>query len=175
MSCTASAGSQLTLPQPDIQTVSWSTIVEKLGSLRQDHPADTDMAEDGTVDRTAPQDNPLRDAHDIANRIMRKENYIIALFNKNVLDIRLPRPRTYSKNTAHGLLLSLILGNENDLDSETLWLSRTLEWSLDRCVLGFFFGPDGRIRSEVLSQRESRSLANRYAELACRPRGQLTR
>lgn len=168
MSCAAPAGSQLTLPQPDIQTVSWSTIVEKLGSLRQNHPADTDMAEDGTFDRTAPQDNPLRDAHDIANRIMRKDNYIIALFNKNVLDIRLPRPRTFTKTTGYGLLLSLILGGEDDLDSETLWLSRTLEWSLDRCVLGFFFGPDGRIRSEVLSQRESKSLANRCARACLR-------
>lgn len=101
---------------------------------------------------------PVRlDAHDVANRIMRKENYLIALFNKDVLDISIPSPAK---------LFSRYL--TSDPDSEVTYahpstaLTRTLQWSLERCLLGFMFGPDGRLRREVLSERDTNKLSARW-------------
>ncbi|KAI8999475.1 autophagy protein Apg9-domain-containing protein [Gaertneriomyces semiglobifer] len=55
-----------------MQTISWRDITVRLNML--------------SVERGI-----SLDAHAIANRIMRKDNYMVALFNKDILDLRIPR------------------------------------------------------------------------------------
>lgn len=70
----------LDIPDCDIQTVSWNVIVQKIVDLHQESSNNHMM--------------PKRmNAHDVVNRIMRKQNYMIALFNKDLLDLRLPWPK----------------------------------------------------------------------------------
>ena len=72
------------------------------------------------------------DAHIIANRILRKDNYLIALFNKDILNLRVPF-----------------------LSQEPL-LTRLMEWSLSFCILSFVFDERGQLRKRFLKEN------NRY-------------
>ena len=74
----------LQIPDVDMQTVHWNTIVQKIVQLREE-TIPTQQLQSKTM--------PRLNAHDIVNRIMRKENYLIALFNKDVMDLRIPLPR----------------------------------------------------------------------------------
>lgn len=77
---------------------------------------------------------------------MREENYLIALFNKDVLDITIPIPEIVSKvfPRAHGWGASM--------------LTRTLEWNLSFCLTGFLFGKDGQVRRAFVSERNRKEL-----------------
>lgn len=68
------------------------------------------------------------DAHAIANRILRKENYLIALFNKDILDLSFP-----------------LLGSQP-------LLTRIVEWSLSYCVLSFAFDEKGQVKRRFLKE-----------------------
>ncbi len=74
----------------DMQTISWQDVVHKLMALRHANPV-TSLA---TTRKyiTNYSSKQRMDAHDIANRLMRKENYLIALFNKDILDLSIPLP-----------------------------------------------------------------------------------
>jgi autophagy-related protein 9 len=85
------------------------------------------------------------DAHDIANRIMRQENYLIALFNKDLLDLRLPLPRPLK--TVLGLL-----GVYHELKQGTI-LTHALEWNLRFCLMDYLFDRSGRVRPAFLKDR----------------------
>ncbi|GKZ00497.1 hypothetical protein MPSEU_001002100 [Mayamaea pseudoterrestris] len=62
------------------------------------------------------------DALVIATRILRKENFMVALFNKGLIDLRIPR-----------------LGNH-------VFFCSSLEWSLYFCILNFMFNHKYQIR-----------------------------
>jgi autophagy-related protein 9 len=131
------------LLQSDIQTIPWHAIVARLSDLRASHPS-------ALSSRAARSSDPARqaerlDAHDVANRIMREENYLIALFNKSLLDISLPLLRPFAK----------IVGKERFGKS---MLTQTLEWNLSFCLLGFLFGRDGQVRRAFLSERNKKEL-----------------
>ena len=64
--------------QSDIQTIPWHAIVSRLSALRATHPSA--LASRAGAHAGIPIER--LDAHDVANRIMREENYLIALFNK---------------------------------------------------------------------------------------------
>lgn len=81
------------------------------------------------------------DAHDIANRIMREENYLIALFNKDLLDLRVPLPQA----------LSSALGLD---ESHGLTLSTALEHNLRICLMRFLFDSRGRVREAFLRDKK---------------------
>ena len=70
------------------------------------------------------------DAHVIINRIMRKENYMIALFNKNLLDISLPIAGFRSHQS----------------------FSKTLEWNVFFCLISYAFDDRGQIRKRFLHE-----------------------
>lgn len=57
---------------------------------------------------------------DLANRIMRKENYLIALINKDILQLSLPLPFLSKRRV----------------------VTKTLEWSLSFCIFGYVFDPN---------------------------------
>ena len=84
------------------------------------------------------------DASDIANRLMRRENYLIAMFNKDVLDLTIPFPFLRHRNV----------------------FSRTLEWTLMFSILDFVFDERGQVSPRFLkSDRRgelSRKLQQRF-------------
>lgn len=81
------------------------------------------------------------DAHDIANRIMRQENYLIALFNEDVLNLRVPLPP----------IIESLLGKYINAGSS---LTRALEWNLRYCLLGHLFDPRGRVRKAFTRENQ---------------------
>lgn len=73
---------------------------------------------------------------------MRQENYLIALFNKEVLDLHPP-------------LLPLRLFGTRNLGQEGKGrtLTQALEWNLRFCLLGLLFDQDGRVRKAFVTQK----------------------
>lgn len=127
----------LEIPDSDIQTVSWQEIVKRLMALRDLNPATAA----GTSERhrrfTGSQSKQRIDAHDIANRLMRRDNYLIALFNKDILDFTLPLPLIRNRQL----------------------FSKTLEWNLSFCILDFVFNEHGQVRPLFLKDSHRRALS----------------
>ncbi|EKM55276.1 uncharacterized protein PHACADRAFT_95774 [Phanerochaete carnosa HHB-10118-sp] len=124
----------LRIPDADIQTISWPEVVRRIGAIREENPL-TAISSAGTASVTA-----KLDAHDIANRIMRQENYLIALFNKELLDLRIPLPP----------LLRRWVGEE---EGKGRMLTRVLEWNLRFCLMEFLFNRSGKVRRIFLNSR----------------------
>ena len=126
----------LGIPDADVQSIPWHEVVSRISALREQHPntslRSTDEVELGDRDTNAlrPSHQQRLDAHDVANRIMRQENYLIALFNENILDLSVPGLRNRSPA-----------------------LTRSLEWNLNFCLLGFLFDSNGQVRHQFLSER----------------------
>ncbi|KAG0369691.1 autophagy protein atg9 [Gamsiella multidivaricata] len=112
----------LQIPDEDIQTVSWHEVITRIIKIRDNNPNTTTAA---TIQTT---DMQRLNAHDIANRIMRKENFMIAIFNKDLIDLSPPVPF---------------------LRNRTI-LTRILEWSLSFCILGYAFDERGQVRKRFL-------------------------
>lgn len=87
---------------------------------------------------------PIKDKltqHDIVLRIMRKENYLIALINQDLLNLRLP---WWSKSFV----------------SEKLFLTKSLEWSLQYCIFDHMFTEQYTISLDFL--RNQKDLESRF-------------
>lgn len=82
----------LGISDEDIQTISWQEVVSRLMALRDSNPSTAGAVSAKHRKFMGSQSKQRMDAHDIANRLMRKENYLIALFNKDILDLTLPIP-----------------------------------------------------------------------------------
>ncbi|ODV89806.1 hypothetical protein CANCADRAFT_28024, partial [Tortispora caseinolytica NRRL Y-17796] len=123
----------LEIPQNDMSTISWREVVRRLESLRDSNPTTSHRVKHPTTS------TQRMAAHDIVNRIMRKENYFIALINRGILDLSLPLPATFGKRQ---------------------WLTRTLEWNISLCVFDFVFNQQGQIRSVFLKETHRKVLAN---------------
>lgn len=83
------------------------------------------------------QSKQRMDAHDIANRLMRKDNYLIALINKDLLDLTLPVPFLRNRQL----------------------FSKTLEWNLSLCILDHVFDERGQVRTLFLKDTHRRALS----------------
>ncbi|KAG6333575.1 hypothetical protein ID866_5514 [Astraeus odoratus] len=130
----------LRIPDADIQTISWPEVVRRIGAIREENPI--------TAISSASNNNPASpataslDAHDIANRIMRQENYLIALFNKDLLDLHVPLPP----------VLKRVLYRGND-EGKGRTLTRVLEWNLRFCLMEYLFDQQGRVRKVFLKTK----------------------
>ncbi|KAI0517706.1 autophagy protein Apg9 [Xylaria bambusicola] len=124
----------LEIPEEDMQTVSWQDVVSKITSLRDQNfktatnitPSQRKFLSKQLGSHVASQSKERLDAHDIANRLMRRENYIIALFNKDVLNLTIPF-----------------------LNSRQLF-SRSLEWTVQFGVLDLIFDEHHQVHQRVL-------------------------
>ncbi|PWN34396.1 APG9-domain-containing protein, partial [Meira miltonrushii] len=123
----------LNVPDADVQSISWHDVVSRIAHLRETHPT-LSLSSSSNL---RPDNSGKLDAHDVANRIMRQENYLVALFNKDVLDISIP-----------------IVGLQN----RTPELTRTLEWNLTFCLLGFLFDHKGQVRKQFVTERHRKEL-----------------
>lgn len=120
--------------ESELATISWLTVVERL-LLLKDYNGLTTLQDPHYL-----HDLSLKvrlDALDIANRIMRKENYMIGLVNKNVLNLTLELP-LLPVNT----------------------LTRTLEWNLQLCINNFVFNQHGQINPAILKEVNRNKLSH---------------
>ncbi|KAI7870405.1 autophagy protein Apg9-domain-containing protein [Spinellus fusiger] len=107
----------LSIPDQDIQTVAWQKVVERMIAIRHTNPNTAEDRLQFTV-------------HDIANRIMRRENYMIALFNKEILNMTIPLPFFRHRHM----------------------FTRDFEWNLSYCVESYVFDGRGQIRKRFLKE-----------------------
>ena len=119
----------LEVPDDLLPSIEFHEIIAKVVSLQQTHPI--------SVDRL--------DTYDISNRIMRRENYLIALFNKDVFRMGMSGvPR----------------------EKSSLILTKTLEWNITFCVLNYVFDEDCAIRKSFLKdvhrEKLSQGLKRRF-------------
>ncbi|CAB4252202.1 similar to Saccharomyces cerevisiae YDL149W ATG9 Transmembrane protein involved in forming Cvt and autophagic vesicles [Maudiozyma barnettii] len=115
----------LDISDDELQTIPWQSVIKQLVFLKDQNALTANVVEVKAKNRI--------DAHEVANRIMRKENYLIALFNSDVLNFSLPY-----------------------LPFDTGALTKTLEWNINLCVIGFAFNDAGFIKQGFLkpSQRD---------------------
>ena len=126
----------LEIPDTDIQTVAWQDIVKRLMALRDANLATAAVGTSARLRGT--QSKQRMDAHDIANRLMRRDNYLIALFNKDILDLTLPIPFLRDRPL----------------------FSKTLEWNLSLCILDYVFNEQGQVRPTFLKDAHRRALSD---------------
>ena len=128
----------LEIPDNDIQTVSWQEIVKRLMLLRDLNPATAAGVTERHRRFMGSQSKQRMDAHDIANRLMRRDNYLIALINKDILDLTLPIPFIRNRQL----------------------FSKTLEWNLSLCILDYVFNEQGQVRPLFLKDTHRRALSD---------------
>lgn len=127
----------LNVSDAEIQTISWQEVVSRLMMLRDSNPATA-----GAISAThrrfmGSQSKQRMDAHDIANRLMRKENYLIALVNKDILDLTLPIPFFRNRQL----------------------FSQTLEWNINLCIMDYVFNEQGQVRTLFLRDTHRKTLS----------------
>uniref|UniRef100_A0A0W0FWS5 Autophagy-related protein 9 n=1 Tax=Moniliophthora roreri TaxID=221103 RepID=A0A0W0FWS5_MONRR len=132
----------LKIPDADIQTISWPEVVRRIGSIREENPLTAISSKASGHNNTS---TAKLDAHDIANRIMRQENYLIALFNKDVLDLRVPLPQ----------MLKRFVPEES---GKGKMLTRALEWNLRFCLMQYLFDEHGKVRKVFLKSKNRSAL-----------------
>lgn len=142
----------------ELRTLKWNEVVMRLGDLQRCGRApwkafqiaagavasrdteDIEMAPlDSTPDTRGKSEGAVITAHDVACRIMRKENYLIAMLNANILDLTLPLPMSLAGRSA---LL--------DTSAARARLTKTLEWSLHLCLMDHIFSQRFIIRRTFL-------------------------
>ncbi|SCU93702.1 LAMI_0E15302g1_1 [Lachancea mirantina] len=123
----------LNISDKDLQTVPWQSVVEQIVLLKDQNAMTANVVEVKAKSRI--------NAHDVANRIMRKDNYLIALFNSDILNLSLPIP-LYHTST----------------------LTKTLEWNLNLCVMGFAFNEQGYLKHNFLKHSQRDYLKNELAK-----------
>jgi len=128
----------LEIPDLEIQTVSWQEVVRRLMLLRDSNPSTANVVSDHHRRFMGSQSKQRMDAHDIANRLMRRDNYLIALINKDVLDLTLPIPFFRNRQL----------------------FSKTLQWNLSLCILDFVFNEQGQVRPHFLKDTHRRALSD---------------
>ncbi|KAJ2023439.1 autophagy protein atg9, partial [Coemansia sp. S610] len=106
----------------DIGTVAWHEVVNRMVTLRE-----VEIREYRNLTKSRILGYRLT-ADGIINRIMRRENYMLALFNKDLLDISVPG-----------------LGKEQVL-------TKALEWNLSFCLMNYLFDERGQLRRRFLKE-----------------------
>ncbi|KAJ4164113.1 hypothetical protein LMH87_005799 [Akanthomyces muscarius] len=132
----------LEIPEQDMQTVSWQDIVARIMSLRDQNPKTAANIPAKLRRFMGSQSKERLDAHDIANRLMRKENYLIAMINKDVLNLSLPIP------FMHGRQL----------------FSKTMEWYLHYGILDMAFNELGQVQQDFLRVDRRRILSEKLRQ-----------
>lgn len=127
----------LNIPEDDMQTVTWQDVVARIMALRDHNPKTAAHVAPEARKFMGSQSKERLDASDIANRLMRRENYLIALFNKEVLDLKISVP---------------FLGPRE-------LLSQTLEWALMFSILDFVFDQQGQVNQQFLKADRRREMS----------------
>lgn len=113
----------LEIKDSELSTLELQVVINKIVALQEEHRI--------SVDRL--------NAFDIANRIMRKENFLIALFNKDILDTTIPIPLPYFK--------------------DRYILTKLLEWNISFCIINYVFDEKYAVKETFLKETQRDSLA----------------
>lgn len=116
----------LKITDREMQTISWSSVLEKTVQFQR-------------IQRLC----VVKDlsAHDVVMRIMRKDNFLIGMLNKGVLAMPIPR-----WVPGAGPVVHKANGTEN-----RLMLTKTLEWTLNWCILQNMFDRNFSIRMDFIN------------------------
>ncbi|KAK4124205.1 APG9-domain-containing protein [Parathielavia appendiculata] len=118
----------LDIPDEDMQTITWQEVVARIMTLRDINPKTASALTQTQRRWVGGQSKERLDASDIANRLMRRENYLIALVNKDILNLTIPLPFLRNRQL----------------------FSRTMEWILMFSILDFVFDESGQVNQEFL-------------------------
>eukprot|EP01132_Coremiostelium_polycephalum_P005254 gene5254-6537_t len=110
----------LLISEDDLQTIEWREVVSRIVLVPRLCIVKENM-----------------NALDIANRIMRKENYFIGLINLKIFNLAIPLP----------------------FFSRFKFITKTLEWGIMYCIFNFVFDEHGIIKKEFLDPRQRQRLA----------------
>jgi len=111
---------ELRIPNTDIETIEWREVVSKLVKV----PRLCILKEEMT---------PL----DVANRIMRTDNYFIVLINKELLNLKIPLPFLHKQQ----------------------FVTKTLEWGISYTIFNYLFDHNNVINKDVLDPLKRSELA----------------
>lgn len=128
----------LNISDVEIQSISWQEIVSRLMALRDSNPKVASNTSAKSRRYAITQNKERMDAHDIANRLMRRENYMIAMINKDILDMTLPIPFLRNRQL----------------------FTRTLEWNINWCILDYVFNERGQIKQLFLKDTHRKALSD---------------
>jgi autophagy-related protein 9 len=107
------------------------------------------------------------------SRILRQENYLIALFNKDLLDlrVRIPIPTSLQTYMPPSLMKEQVDGlPSSTADSRKFitfganGLTKALEWNLRFCLMGFLFDRRGQVKREFVRDKGRKDLVAKYVE-----------
>lgn len=130
----------LEIPDRDIQTIQWQQVVSRVMALRDLNLATASNLSPETRKLLDSKSRQRLDAVDIASRLMRRDNYLIALFNKEILDVTVPLPFLGSRYI----------------------FSETTRWHVNLAVMDFVFsGPNGQFNQDFLKERNRRELVRK--------------
>lgn len=127
----------LDISDSELQSISWQEVVSRLMALR-----DSNASVAANISATSrkfvhTQSKQRMDAHDIANRLMRRDNYFIAMINKEVLDFTLPIPFLRNRQL----------------------FTRVLEWNVKWCIMDFVFNERAQVQQIFLKDTHRRELS----------------
>jgi autophagy-related protein 9 len=135
----------------EVGAVEWGDIVERMSEAQRigkcrvailpwmADAAIVDRSQRSTSDRTGGdvRDDPTGHLV-VAQRIMRRENYMIAFFNLGLLDVTLPR--------LPSRMWPLTILTNRSADDRPVFFSKSIEWSVYFCVLNYMFNHSRRVR-----------------------------
>ncbi|CAG8951641.1 hypothetical protein HYFRA_00005441 [Hymenoscyphus fraxineus] len=123
----------LGIQESHMQTVTWQDVVARIMAMRDANPTLAGNIITPNIKYMDRGSKQRLDAHDIANRLMRRENYLIAMFNKEVLDL--------------------------NIAGQTLF-SRHLLFNLDMAIMDYIFTRHGQISQVVLTPKKRKELSD---------------
>ncbi|KFA72382.1 hypothetical protein S40288_05606 [Stachybotrys chartarum IBT 40288] len=132
----------LEIPEQDMQTISWQDVVARIMALRDQNPRTATNLSPNLRRFIGSQSKERLDAHDIANRLMRKDNYLIAMINKDVLNLSLPLPFMRGRQL----------------------FSKTMEWYLHYGILDMAFNELGQVQQDFLRADRRRVLSEKLKQ-----------
>jgi autophagy-related protein 9 len=105
------------------------------------------------------------------SRILRQENYLIALFNKDLLDLRFRFPlppflaphlptRFLAPPQTDTLPHSTISDEIKYFSFGANTLTKALEWNLRYCLMGYLFDRRGQVRKEFVKEKRRKDLVD---------------
>jgi len=129
----------LGITDDELQTIGWPEIVRKIMILRDQNTnavVSGNTTLNDSIEMTDLSSKKKLSAHDIANRLMRRDNYMIALFNKDILAQQLKIP---------GL--------------NAYFLTKTMEWNLKLCIFDYLFDSEGQLKAAVMDEHHRLKMA----------------
>jgi len=105
----------------ELATIRWQKVVDQLHTLQEQHHFY--LGKDTFT------------AHNVANHILKKENYLVAMFNKDLFDFTIPYVNIS-------------------------FFTKTMEWNLQHAVVNYLFDDRMKLKKEFMDYNSREQLAN---------------